>query len=100
MANKKIFEVIGAAALIGAIYKIGVLKGSLETGIRFAKNPEKCEQVKEVIDEGKKGLDAIKEGKKVSVKMTKDDFKVEVTEPAEEAEEIVSEDETEDQPED
>ena len=99
MANKKIFEVIGAAALIGAIYKIGVLKGSLETGIRFAKNPEKCEQVKEVIDEGKKGLDAIKEGKKVSVKVTKDDFKVEVSNP-EEGEEIVSEDETDDQPED
>lgn len=99
MANKKIFEVIGAAALIGVIYKIGVLKGSLETGIRFAKNPEKCEQVKEVIDEGKKGLDAIKEGKKVSVKVTKDDFKVEVSNP-EEGEEIVSEDETTDQPED
>ena len=97
MANKKIFEVIGAAALIGVIYKIGELKGSLETGIRFAKNPEKCEQVKEVIDEGNKRIDAIQEGKKVSVKVTKDDFKVEVSNP-EEGEETVEE--TDDQPED
>ena len=86
MANKKIFEVIGAAALIGVIYKIGEIKGSIETGVRFSKHPEKCEQVKQVIDEGKKGIDAIKEGKPVSVKVTKDEFTVEVKEPAEEAE--------------
>lgn len=98
MANSaNFFKVIGAAALVGVIYKIGELKGSLETGIRFAKNPEKCEQVKEVIDEGKKGINAIKEGKKVSVKLTKDDFKVEVSNP-EEGEEPAEE--AEDQPED
>lgn len=100
MANKKIFEMIGAAALVGVIYKIGELKGTLSTGIKMAKNPDKCEQVRKVVDECKKGLDAIDKGNKFSVKMTKDDFKVEVAEAAEEAEEIVSEDETDDQPED
>lgn len=99
MANKKIFTAIGTAALVWAIYKVGEIKGSITTGLSFAKDPSKGPAVKEVLDEGKKGLDAIKEGKKVSVKVTKDDFKVEVSDP-EEGEENVSEDETTDQPED
>lgn len=98
--NNKLITAIGTAALVWAIYKVGEIKGSITTGLSFAKDPSKGPAVKEVLDEGKKGLDAIKEGKKVSVKVTKDDFKVEVTEPAEEAEETVSEDETTDQPED
>ena len=99
MANKKIFEVIGAAALVGAIYKLGELKGSITTGVKMAKNPDKCEEARKVIDETKKGLEAVKEGKPFKVKITKDDFKVEVSDP-EEGEENVSEDETTNQPED
>lgn len=97
--NNKLITAIGTAALVWAIYKVGEIKGSITTGLSFAKDPSKGPAVKEVLDEGKKGLDAIKEGKKVSVKVTKDDFKVEVSNP-EEGEEIVSEDETTDQPED
>ena len=99
MANKKIFEVIGAAALVGAIYKLGELKGSITTGVKMAKNPDTCEEARKVIDETKKGLEAVKEGKPFKVKITKDDFVCEVTDP-EEGEENVSEDETKDQPED
>ena len=98
MANKKIFEVIGAAALVGAIYKLGELKGSITTGIKFAKNPKKGEKLMQVIDETDKAFKALDEGKKVNVKVKKDDFICEVTEPAEEAEETVEE--TDDQPED
>lgn len=97
--NNKLITAIGTAALVWAIYKVGEIKGSITTGLSFAKDPSKGPAVKEVLDESKKGLDAIKEGKKVSVKVTKDDFKVEVSNP-EEGEEIVSEDETTDQPED
>ena len=97
--NNKLITAIGTAALVWAIYKVGEIKGSITTGLSFAKDPSKGPAVKEVLDEGKKGLDAIKEGKKVSVKVTKDDFKVEVSDP-EEGEENVSEDETTDQPED
>ena len=95
--NNKLITAIGTAALVWAIYKVGEIKGSITTGLSFAKDPSKGPAVKEVLDEGKKGLDAIKEGKKVSVKVTKDDFKVEVSNP-EEGEETVEE--TDDQPED
>ena len=100
MANStNFFKVIGAAALVGAIYKLGELKGSITTGVKMAKNPDKCEEARKVIDETKKGLEAVKEGKPFKVKITKDDFVCEVTDP-EEGEENVSEDETTDQPED
>lgn len=101
MANsKKLFEVIGTAALVWAIYKAGEIKGSLATGLNFAKHPEKGEQLNDVIEKTKGAIEAVGKGQKVDVKVTKDTFDVEVTEPAEEAEEIVSEDETTDQPED
>lgn len=96
MKNMKLASAIGTAALVWAIYKVGEIKGSLETGIKFAKDPTRGTEMKKVLDEAKKGLDAIDKGEKFTVKMTKDDFKVEV----EEAEENVSEDETTDQPED
>lgn len=98
MANsKKLFEVIGAAALVGAIYKLGELKGSITTGIKFAKNPKKGEKLMQVIDETDKAFKALDEGKKVNVKVTKDDFICEVTDPEERGE---TAEEADDQPED
>lgn len=86
MANKKVFTAIGAAALVWAIYKAGEIKGSLATGLNFAKHPEKGEQLNDVIEKTKNAIEAVGKGQKVDVKVTKDTFDVEVTEPAEEAE--------------
>lgn len=98
MANsKKLFEVIGTAALVWAIYKAGEIKGSLATGLNFAKHPEKGEQLNDVIEKTKGAIEAVGKGQKVDVKVTKDAFDVEVTDP-EEGEETVEE--TDDQPED
>ena len=96
MANANFFKVIGAAALIATVYKVGEIKGALCTGIKMAKEPERCEKAKKVIDKAEADLKTLKEayeGKKdIAVK-------VEVVEPAEEAEEETTI-EVEDQPED
>lgn len=95
--NNKLITAIGTAALVWAIYKVGEIKGSITTGLSFAKDPSKGPAVKEVLDEAKKGFEALDEGKKVQVHMDKEHFKVEVSNP-EEGEEPAEE--AEDQPED
>lgn len=102
--NNKLFTAIGTAAVVWAIYKVGEIKGSIATGLRFAKDPERGTKVKQVLDETEKAFKALDEGKKVNVRVTKNDFIAEVSDP-EEGEEAtvkvdVSDDETDDQPED
>lgn len=98
MANSaNFFKVIGAAALIATVYKVGEIKGTLCTGIKMAKEPERCEKAKKIIDKAEADLKTIKEAHEAKKDIT---VKVEVVDTAEEAEENVSEDETEDQPED
>lgn len=99
MKNFKLVSAIGTVALVWGIYKVGELKGSIATGLRFAKDPERGAKVKQVIDEADKAFKALDKGQKVNVHVTKDDFICEVEEPAEEAEEETVE-ETDDQPED
>ena len=99
MKNFKLVSALGTAALVWGIYKVGELKGSIVTGLRFAKDPERGAKVKQVIDEADKAFKALDKGQKVNVHVTKDDFICEVEEPDEEAEEEPVE-ETDDQPED
>lgn len=96
MANSNFFKVIGAAALIATVYKVGEIKGTLCTGIKMAKEPEQCEKAKKIIDKVEADLNTIKEAHEAKKDIS---VKIEVVEPAEEAEEETVE-ETDDQPED
>lgn len=88
MANSNFFKVIGAAALIATVYKVGEIKGTLCTGIKMAKEPERCEKAKKIIDKAEADLNTIKEAHEAKKDIS---VKIEVVEPAEEAEEAVEE---------
>lgn len=92
MANKNnIFTAIGALALGALIYKVGEIKGSVTTGVKFAKDPKRGEEVKDLIDKFDKAKDGIKNDKNVDIRITKDNIEVDVKETAEEAEETAEE---------
>lgn len=88
MANSNFFKVIGAAALIATVYKVGEIKGTLCTGIKMAKEPERCEKAKKIIDKAEADLNTIKEAHEAKKDIS---VKIEVVDSAEEAEEEAAE---------